>query len=548
MARPNRSQSITESAVAPVTSAQLELPILSALIERGGMARRKDLFADIAQVMSFSQTDLKRAGKVTAWQTKAIKARARLIKQGDMLASARSGWWEISRQGRARYRNSLPDPEAEHDAKKTDEPKTNHSSELADTSGPTKDGGTRAAEPLESFHHAYDPAAKPSTDIWSESPESHPPEVEQLAKQLIDRGQTRGFLTTNEIAQHLIEAGVAAELLSPVLSLLRQEDLTILDDEISESDAEGPQSVSHSMNHQLGAMNMTHLPKLDAQQTVERFVKREQGKQAEQRLEQEAELSRSERVRLQRQVREGREAQAQLVEANVPMVILMARRYQDLGVATSDLIQEGNLGLMRAVEGFDYRLGWRFSTYAFPWIRNYLVRALATQSRTIRLPHKIREQMQVYRKFGQDFRREYGRDPSVEEIAWHLEQPLTEVTEIIQGSQGVLSLDSPVDEEGEATLGDFVSDRREKIDPVARTINTQLAEKLTKALDVLTEREREVLVRRFGLADHSPKPLDEVAAEFKVSRERVRQLEIKALRKLRAQRHSVDLEVFLDSY
>ncbi len=356
--------------------------------------------------------------------------------------------------------------------------------------------------------------------------------LEELKKKLLARGKSRGSLTYEEIntAFDALE-DVTPEQLDEFFEEITAAGIEILDDAKEEKpEAEGEEEPAEQIAEGLSLddpvrmylKEIGRVPLLSMEQEKSLAMRIEAG-------ELEARRNGSADWTL---VDSGEEAKRQLTEANLRLVVSIAKKYVGRGMLFLDLIQEGNLGLIRAVEKFDYRKGYKFSTYATWWIRQAITRALADQARTIRIPVHMVETINRLIKVSRQLLQELGREPSVEEIAEAMSLTPEKVREVMKISQEPISLETPIGEEEDSHLGDFIEDQ-EAVAPAEAASVMLLKEKMQDVLQNLTERERKVLVLRFGLEDGHQRTLEEVGQEFGVTRERIRQIEAKALRKLR---------------
>ena len=374
---------------------------------------------------------------------------------------------------------------------------------------------------------------------------AHP--IADIVHELTERGRQCGFLTMAEIQQELEDAEAPATAFDSVFDVLRKRRIRIEEDgpefalpALSHDDLVSVSDPVRMYLHEIG-----RVPLLTPQQEVELAMQLEAGTRAREQLDANQEsLTAEERRLLDRQVVVGDRARDRLVEANLRLVVSIAKKYVGRGMALLDLIQEGNLGLMRAVEKFDYRKGFKFSTYATWWIRQAVTRALADQGRTIRVPVHMVETINKLTRSQRSLSQDLGREPTIGEIAAELEVAPARVDELRRIAQDPVSLETPLGDEDESTLADFVEDR-EAVIPVEAAAFKLLQEYLAHALESLSERERQVLVMRFGLEDGKVRTLEEVGNHFRVTRERVRQLETKALAKLRQPARARELEGFL---
>ncbi|MGP6192446.1 MAG: RNA polymerase sigma factor RpoD [Vulcanimicrobiaceae bacterium] len=372
-------------------------------------------------------------------------------------------------------------------------------------------------------------ARKKSTSPAAENGAAPAANLDDSIKKLIERGKKRGSLTYEEINAVFDNVDdVNPERIDELFEQVASEGIEVVDEQKDEKPAEGeaeealPAGLSLDDPVRMYLKEIGRVPLLSMEEEKELAMAIEAGE-----LESQKNGQAQGRV-----VESGFEAKRKLTEANLRLVVSIAKKYVGRGMLFLDLIQEGNLGLIRAVEKFDYRKGYKFSTYATWWIRQAITRALADQARTIRIPVHMVETINRLIKVSRQLLQELGRDPTVEEIAGEMGLTPEKVREVIKISQEPISLETPIGEEEDSHLGDFIEDQ-EAIAPAEAASVMLLKEKMADVLKNLTERERKVLVLRFGLEDGHQRTLEEVGQEFGVTRERIRQIEAKALRKLR---------------
>ncbi len=372
-------------------------------------------------------------------------------------------------------------------------------------------------------------------------------DLTRLTSELIKRGNHRGFLTMAEVQQELEDIEAPGEAFEKVADNLRLKGIKLLEEGpgVIEGVVEvGQISVSDPVRLYLNEIG--RYPLLTSQQEVELALQMENGHRASDRLASEENLSAEDGSLLEHEVELGLAAHRQLVQSNLRLVVSLARRYVGRGMALLDLIQEGNVGLMRAVDRFDYRRGFKFSTYATWWIRQNISRAIADQGRTIRMPIHVLDAINQLTRAQRAMTQVLGREPTIEELAVELDLGVERVVELSRIALDTVSLETPVGDDDGGTLGDLVEDA-DSIRPADMASFASLQDQLAEALEGLNPREREVLIMRFGLADGRMRTLEEVGAHLNVTRERIRQLETKALAKLRHPDKSGKLQGFLDS-
>lgn len=398
---------------------------------------------------------------------------------------------------------------------------------------------------------------------------------QQKLIEILELGKKKkNMLEYQEIADFFKDLNLDPEKFEMVIDYLEQngidvlkisndddvDDDIILDDEdeveVEKIDLSVPEGVSVEDPVRMYLKEIGKVPLLSADEEIELAQNMEDGAVATEKInvlkgridgaseEEKAEIK-EEIKTLQRDVDKGADAKKRLAEANLRLVISIAKRYVGRGMLFLDLIQEGNLGLIKAVEKFDYKKGYKFSTYATWWIRQAITRAIADQARTIRIPVHMVETINKLIRVSRQLLQELGREPSPEEIAKEMNMPVERVREILKISQEPVSLETPIGEEEDSHLGDFIKDDNVPV-PADAAAFTLLKEQLEEVLGTLTEREQKVLTLRFGLEDGRARTLEEVGKEFNVTRERIRQIEAKALRKLRHPSRSRKLKDYLE--
>ncbi|HEY7485083.1 MAG TPA: RNA polymerase sigma factor [Streptosporangiaceae bacterium] len=389
-----------------------------------------------------------------------------------------------------------------------------------------------------------------------EAPESNALPLEEL----LDRGRAQGSLSLNEVRSAFAEAGIAPAQGRSILRELSDAGVRVAsdraddnepapaelvddipDDEAETADLDDQTTVmGDSVHTYLKSIGRRQL--LTAEQEVELAKRIEAGLYAEHKLETANRLSDSLREELEWIAEDGRRAKAHMLEANLRLVVSVAKKYSDRGLSLLDVVQEGNLGLIRAVEKFDYTKGYKFSTYAMWWIRQAIQRGFADSARTIRLPVHVLEMLSKLSRVERDMHQRFGREPTPEELAVELDKSPEQVLELLRTSRQPISLDSTIGEDGDTRIGDLIEDTDSP--EAAELVDRQLmADQLRRALGVLSPREAKIMAMRFGLYDGTPRTLDEIGKHLGLTRERIRQLEKESLSKLR---HPSNAQPLLD--
>ena len=396
------------------------------------------------------------------------------------------------------------------------------------------------------------------------------PGAEKLTE-LIERGKKKGSLSSSELLDVLESLDLGSEQMDKIYDTLENLGIDTAGEdyipeitegtepsleaieEIPEEEVVDPNAMADSFGtddpvrmylKEIGKVNL-----LTSEEEIALAQKMDAGNAAKEQLEElekaGEEIPEETRTELNKLIKEGEKAKQKLAEANLRLVVSIAKRYVGRGMQFLDLIQEGNLGLIKAVEKFDYTKGYKFSTYATWWIRQAITRAIADQARTIRIPVHMVETINKVIRVSRQLLQELGHDPTPEEIAEEMNMPVERVREILKIAQEPVSLETPIGEEEDSHLGDFIPDE-DASEPAEAASFTLLKEQLVEVLSTLTPREEKVLKLRFGIEDGRTRTLEDVGKEFNVTRERIRQIEAKALRKLRHPSRSKKLKDFLN--
>ena len=387
---------------------------------------------------------------------------------------------------------------------------------------------------------------------------------ENKLNELYEQGKAKGTMTYDDIITKLSTTDIDPDQFDTVLETLEAMGVEVIRDansaegpqtpeaapEIDDIDLSMPEGISIDDPVRMYLKEIGKVPLLSADEEINIAMRMEKGDEAKQMLESGINadgkpLTDEEKKQCQAAIDDGTQAKRLLAEANLRLVVSIAKRYVGRGMLFLDLIQEGNLGLIKAVEKFDYRKGYKFSTYATWWIRQAITRAIADQARTIRIPVHMVETINKLIRVSRQLLQEYGREPTPEEIAKAMGISEAKVREIIKIAQEPVSLETPIGEEEDSHLGDFIPDDDAPA-PAEAASHALMREQLWDVLNTLTPREEKVLRLRFGLDDGNQRTLEEVGREFKVTRERIRQIEAKALRKLRHPSRSKKLKDYLE--
>ena len=378
-----------------------------------------------------------------------------------------------------------------------------------------------------------------------------------IKRELIEKGKKKGVLTFKEISDAFEDIEVTPEEIERLYDIFEKESIELVEDldkeleeiEVSKEELEDlsvPEGINIDDHVKMYLKEIGKVNLLTPEEELSLAKRMADGETAKEQLEEIGEeIDEDTKKQIDLLIADGEKAKKSLAEANLRLVVSIAKRYVGRGMLFLDLIQEGNLGLIKAVDKFDYTKGYKFSTYATWWIRQAITRAIADQARTIRIPVHMVETINKLVRVSRQLVQELGREPTPEELAKELNMPVDKVREISKISQEPVSLETPIGEEEDSHLGDFIPDEDAPAPSEAASF-VLLKEQLGAVLETLSEREAKVLRLRFGLDDGSARTLEEVGKEFDVTRERIRQIEAKALRKLRHPSRSKKLKDFLD--
>ena len=402
----------------------------------------------------------------------------------------------------------------------------------------------------------YIPLGKKLTDMTIQV-EPSLQEWAHLLEQLLEMARTQGYLTYGDILETLPQPEHRVADVDQLYAALQTEGIRVVENvaEINDGQAIGDDDLLTEMPDladialddpvRMYLQEIGQVPLLSAEQEVTLAKQMEAGGKARQALDCESYQGWNERLLLERHIQHGNDARQHLIQANLRLVVSIAKKYTSYGLTMMDLVQEGNIGLMRAVEKFDYTKGHKFSTYATWWIRQAITRAIADQSRTIRLPVHMGEAISQVKRTSHKLQQSMQREPTPEEIAESLGISSVKVRRTLEASMHPLSLEMPVGQEGEGRMGDFIEDERIST-PADAAASSMLREQIEEVLQKLPERERKIIQLRYGLKDGRYRTLEEVGVEFGITRERIRQIEAVALRKLRHPHLGKKLRGYLD--
>lgn len=376
---------------------------------------------------------------------------------------------------------------------------------------------------------------------------------EERIQALLQKGKKNGSLLVKEVVDLLEELHLDAEKADMVFETIDEMGIQTVSEAFSANLPEDKLSIDDVPDEESFCANLDEIEEISEEELkttdllMESFSADDPIRFYLKEIGQVDLLTPEEEIELAKKKSEGSKYAAErMANANLRLVVSIAKRYVGRGMHFLDLIQEGNLGLIKAVEKFDYTKGFKFSTYATWWIRQAITRAIADQARTIRIPVHMVETMNKVVRVSRQLLQEYGRDPTPEEIAEEIKMPVSKVNEILRIGMDPVSLETPIGEEDDSHLGDFIKDEF-NAGPVEATNNTLLREQLMEVLNTLTDRERQVIIQRFGLIDGQCRTLEEVGKAFNVTRERIRQIEAKALKKLRHPTRAKKLKDFMEA-